>query len=575
MNQIFATEEKLEGHLHGVAARGLALATEMAKLQREVEDLENPRDDSMDNDTVVWCSHDAFSAGQAGMSGEPVDDDDDDDGDGSMGGGGESTSANHGSDSTRSSDSVHAIIGVLEEAGVVCKRCSDPYEAIERARELQRTKRLRCVIFGGGEKTGGCGKSCRRSHENDGKCLRCGHDWQHHDHRSHLCYAPLPTQAVRRGTFVAEKVVTGNVGVAEMTAVEFFTELTANDDTLLARKNSSVLPTERTCLYGGNAAVTEKVRLKLWSLGTAVRESAAAMNEWVDVIPEWPADESKDESDDEDGNPDDIDSGAVLQRQQSLGSARLDVCRRRLAECEAEKALLEDSDEDQKKQLRLESHRQHAVLMTSVEDHLHLLNEGLEKLKRLQLDTSEAAAAGVEDTFCDIDVGPGSGRNAALALAWLESEQTLPLADTGNKDMWKATLAAALCAVASEVESLRQIALAAKVMAYIPSPTHKKLLNLTHDWLRTYLPHCLGKVNRVSFGLLNSNECAGALEEDPFTPRSRLALAVPFIGKDVPSKSAEFAHPDITLGLTVMAYRYSGFRDGDTTVACWHLFTLS
>ena len=31
----------------------------------------------------------------------------------------------------------------------------------------------------------------------------------------------------------------------------------------------------------------------------------------------------------------------------------------------------------------------------------------------------------------------------------------------------------------------------------------------------------------------------------------------------MPAKSAEFAHPDITLGLTVMAYRYSGLRDGD------------
>ena len=92
---------------------------------------------------------------------------------------------------------------------------------------------------------------------------------------------------------------------------------------------------------------------------------------------------------------------------------------------------------------------------------------------------------------------------------------------------------------------------------------HKKLLNLTHDWLRTFMPHCLAKVNRVSFGLLSSEECAEALADDPMVPRSRLALAVPFIGKDVPSKSSEFAHPDITIGLTVMAYRYSGLRDDD------------
>ena len=102
------------------------------------------------------------------------------------------------------------------------------------------------------------------------------------------------------------------------------------------------------------------------------------------------------------------------------------------------------------------------------------------------------------------------------------------------------------------------------------SLTHKKLLNLTHDWLRTFLPHCLakapfcclwpgslesfgwcrvessilarsgkphllGQVNRVSFGLLNEDDCKQALADDPHCPPSRLKLAVPFVGKDVPS----------------------------------------
>eukprot|EP01047_Picozoa_sp_COSAG01_P131453 COSAG01_NODE_61190_length_290_cov_3.769634_1_plen_96_part_11 len=57
MNEIFATEEQLEGHLNGVAHRSLELAKEIAQLQREVEELENPRDDSTDNDTVIWCSY--------------------------------------------------------------------------------------------------------------------------------------------------------------------------------------------------------------------------------------------------------------------------------------------------------------------------------------------------------------------------------------------------------------------------------------------------------------------------------------------------------------------------------------
>ena len=43
-------------------------------------------------------------------------------------------------------------------------------------------------------------------------------------------------------------------------------------------------------------------------------------------------------------------------------------------------------------------------------------------------------------------------------------------------------------------------------------------------------------------------------------PYSRRVAAVPFVGKDVPSRSSEFAHPDVLIGLTIIAYRYSGLR---------------
>jgi hypothetical protein len=46
-------------------------------------------------------------------------------------------------------------------------------------------------------------------------------------------------------------------------------------------------------------------------------------------------------------------------------------------------------------------------------------------------------------------------------------------------------------------------------------------------------------------------------------PQSRAKLAIPFIGKDVPSHASEFAHPDITIGLTVLAYRFEGMRYAD------------
>lgn len=46
-------------------------------------------------------------------------------------------------------------------------------------------------------------------------------------------------------------------------------------------------------------------------------------------------------------------------------------------------------------------------------------------------------------------------------------------------------------------------------------------------------------------------------------PRSRRYLAVPFVGKDAPSHAAEFAHPDVAIGLTILGYRYEGMRQQD------------
>jgi hypothetical protein len=90
-----------------------------------------------------------------------------------------------------------------------------------------------------------------------------------------------------------------------------------------------------------------------------------------------------------------------------------------------------------------------------------------------------------------------------------------------------------------------------------------QLLNLCADWLSTYLPHCLSKLDRVSFGLLSMKEIKRLAVTEPHMPRSRLKLAIPFVGKDVPSAASEFAHPDIIIGLTVLAHRYEGLRRTD------------
>jgi len=111
---------------------------------------------------------------------------------------------------------------------------------------------------------------------------------------------------------------------------------------------------------------------------------------------------------------------------------------------------------------------------------------------------------------------------------------------------------------------LREKEIAAKVDELLPAK-HRKMLNLAADWLKSYLPHVFEKIDRVSFGLLSPLDLKLALARDPRMPPSRAKLVVPFVGKDVPSQSSEFAHPDVIIGLTVLAYRYEGLRFSDFT----------
>jgi hypothetical protein len=86
-----------------------------------------------------------------------------------------------------------------------------------------------------------------------------------------------------------------------------------------------------------------------------------------------------------------------------------------------------------------------------------------------------------------------------------------------------------------------------------------KLLNLAHSLLTSILPHVLGKIDRVGFGLLSDEY----LDTHKSEPTSRRLLAVPFIGKDVPSSQSEFSHPDVVIMLSIAAYRYEGLRRED------------
>lgn len=91
------------------------------------------------------------------------------------------------------------------------------------------------------------------------------------------------------------------------------------------------------------------------------------------------------------------------------------------------------------------------------------------------------------------------------------------------------------------------------------SPESVQVLNLCRQWIRVLLVHCLGKRNRIDYGLLVEKD--KAYTEIGDIPPSRQVMAVPFTGKDRPSAAAEFASPDVTIGLTTLAYNYEGLRE--------------
>ena len=596
MNDIFASETTLEAHLKAVQTRQSELTKEKLSLQREIQLLDAPRDDSLDNQTILWVSL-AFVGDAHGLEESESD-----------------PSSVNGGSAGKGSNSVHAVVTVLEDAGLMVKRCGDAHEAVERAKELMVNRHLRAVVFGGGEQSPGCGPTCDKDHRRDGRCLVCNEAFGRPFHRGHTCRRS--DHNGKRGSWRTGGKVSTNHALS-MTAAEFFGALTSPEDEAFLREHGGLTPS-RCALYGGNAAVAVDVRRDLWSRGVCVRETPSDLQDWVEAIAPWVdpllGDDDDDNEDDNEVNflakssaavtqsnkaggdnkkkeetNDDDELGAPpdgplrLTKQLSSGEARLDWCRSRLAAAEQELVDLEQQDETTRKNMGSKATALFAALSASVtarEQQLEVLVAQL----RAAVESAGSSSIGaplLSPRPQKVGAGARSGRDAALAEAWwagAQEEVAAQLArsptssnDNGNGSGGGAKLEARLLRRAKramhwaegELESLKQVSLAAKVVALIPSPEQIKFLNLTYDWLRTFLPHCMAKVNRVSFGLLSTTECADTLAEDPMVPRSRLALAVPFIGKDVPSKSSEFAHPDITIGLTVMAYRYSGLRQND------------
>jgi hypothetical protein len=173
------------------------------------------------------------------------------------------------------------------------------------------------------------------------------------------------------------------------------------------------------------------------------------------------------------------------------------------------------------------------------------------------------------------------------ALIWLKQQQSVREAlesmsnnianNTTSKSqtvdsaaLAESTLLCYLCGTDEEENNSKKFDDLASAETLVSEAFHAeamKLVNLSRDWLCSYMPHCMSKIDRVSYGLLQKDDIDRW--NDPYNnndnqqPLSRQLLSVPFVGKDVPAKFSEFAHPDVLIGLTILGYRYEGLRTTD------------
>ena len=483
-----------------------ALDGRLAAARRRLADAEDPPDASLDNSVVVWLAP-AFAAGRAG-AGAALDFDRDGAADGDAAG------------------AVAATCVKLEESlGVAVKRCDDRHEALARCRDLARQKRLRCVVCGGGERRPVCGPSCNRSHVKDGACVRCGNGWGYHN--GHMCQNgargawPLRPKGRSRGDDDDDDDAARASSKVDGEAL--LRDLVGGGEGAAA----PVVAPSRCLVFVGHGAQPEAARARLWGLGVASTDATDGVCDWVEARPPWPAPEAAPAGDDE---------PAALKRATSteVATARLEGLRAIVDGLERRRAAAVDADDAARRALRARAADAHDRLKRAV----------AARLARLR-SFGAVAGGGADDAPPD----PAGGVACARALDALTRGGAL---DGGAR-----------AALAGEARFLERLRLASATTALVASPHQKKLLNLAADWLGTFMPHCLAKVNRVSYGLLEEREIARALRDDPRVPRSRLKLAVPFVGKDVPTTASEFAHPDVTIGLTILAYRYSGLRRED------------
>lgn len=270
-------DEELDAKLRESGAAIGEIQKKIIKINQDIEKIEFPRDDSLDNAVIVWLSS-AFT-NRTGTDAK------------ARASGGDNANA------------VHSMVSKIEDAGFSVRRCDVADEAVNRARELFLSGRLRCVLVGGGESAKGCPPTCNTDHSGE-ICLICTQDWSCHS--GHSCTTGS------RGSFPLKSQVAEKERIDHLAFVKDLTDA----ESVFARQYS-VIPNVRLGVFSQHVGMSEKKRMACWQLGVLVLDEEKDLLSWVKGQPNWPSAEAK--TDPEDDFPLETPS---LDRQQSEGTNR-------------------------------------------------------------------------------------------------------------------------------------------------------------------------------------------------------------------------------------------------------------
>ncbi len=93
-------------------------------------------------------------------------------------------------------------------------------------------------------------------------------------------------------------------------------------------------------------------------------------------------------------------------------------------------------------------------------------------------------------------------------------------------------------------------------------PDLQETVRICHKWCQDLLPHVISKHHRYHYGLLSEVD---GHDSDLFF------MAVPFVGKDIPSPESEFSNLDVTFGFTALAYMKQQLRETDIKQLVLHM----